>query len=162
MKYIVGLFSFVFSFTYSFAQPADSVLLKQRSTTDSLKIVLANSGNDTERADLCRKIGWQFVWTIPDSALKYASLGQDISDRANLPEIKIDLLNVTAQALASKGNFSQALAKTFVGLDLSEKLRNDSLIVWAYASIGAIYFLCRGLSECTFVFFEAPKISGIL
>ena len=157
MKYIVGLFFTVFFCSFSFAQPAESLLLKQRSIEDSLKIILANSTNDTAKADLCSRIGWQYAWTIPDSALKYTSLGMEIADRTNIPEIKIDLLGASAQALSSKGNFSQALAKNFVGLGLSEKLRNNDLMAWSYASIGAIYFYAEDYSNALLYFLKPQK-----
>jgi signal transduction histidine kinase len=120
------------------AQPTVSHF--ENSQADSLKKILSSVTSDKDRLELLRQISWSYAWSLPDSALKYSQEGLKLAEQMDLPESKVNLLTVLAQAYSGKGNLSQALKTNFIALDLAEKLRNEELAAWSYASIGSIYF----------------------
>jgi two-component system, NtrC family, sensor kinase len=107
---------------------------------DSLQNAIVNASNDDLRLALLRQASWGYAWSLPDSSLKYSSLGLDLAEKMNKLEEQADLLTSRAQALSGKGYFSQALKATFTASELAEKIKDPDLISWSFANIGSIYF----------------------
>ncbi len=148
MKYFaIIFFAFVPSVLLN-AQPIEAHQVKED---------LLNLREDTTKLKALTDLSWFYAWSFPDTTLKYSAEGLKIAKKINSQESQVDLLTAMAQALAGKGNFLLALQNNYSALALSEKINNEDLVTWSYASIGSIYFYAEDYQNALLYFSKTKK-----
>ena len=128
----------VFSFTaYTQINLSDSLKI------ESLKKVLQTQKEDTNKVKTYAGLLWEYQWNAPDSALAYSFAALELARKLNFVNGEIQILHSTGEALASRGNFSQALAMQLKTLELAKKTDNPNEILSTYIWIANVYFYSK-------------------
>ncbi|HEY1870223.1 MAG TPA: ATP-binding protein [Chitinophagaceae bacterium] len=114
-------------------------LSAQDENPDSLKDLLANSKNDTERISRLDDLFWNYLWSFPDSSLTY--LQQEVSLASQLESDTLSSLAFLAQGwyYLITGSYLQALHADQEELRLAEKSGNFLWIAKAYDALATFY-----------------------
>ncbi len=111
----------------------------QSSVADSL-LTLVKSSADNKKADVYDRLAWHYVWSWPDSTIKYAQMGIPYSKKFEQHKLTLSLLHVQSAALAEKGNFPIGLEKAYEALSLATAIDDQDAITNCYSMIGSTYF----------------------
>lgn len=131
-----------------------SNLSGQQLNADSMKNLLNNAMNDSDRIKLLVSIAEPNQWNIPDTAIKYAMqawrLALKSKDAARLAQ---DPSSVLSEALSAKGNYSKALEIALHALQLADKGSG-----WGnYFQIGNVYFYSENYAKALEYYLKVLK-----
>ena len=143
-----GLLPLLFLF-FSFTRIA-----AQQNYADSIKQELAAAKEDTNKVWLLITLGSVYVWSYPDSGILYTQEALKLAQKLNFVNGEISAYGTAVQAFSGKGNYPKALEAGLKALDLSEKSRDSTNIVWAYANIGAVYYYSNDYERALYYFNE--------
>jgi two-component system, NtrC family, sensor kinase len=132
MKTLKLTLLFVFLWFMSYNQNSNKI--------DSLKNLIPKLKQDSLKVNVLVEISNFYIWSEPDSTIKYADEGLQLVEKSKLFESQIRLLLAKGEALAGKGNYPEALEIQFRALKISDKMDNDFHRMEALFFIGAVYF----------------------
>ena len=111
----------------------------QSSVADSL-LTLVKSSPDNQKGRIYDRLAWHYVWSWPDSTIKYAQMGIPYSKQFEQYGLTLTLLHAHSTALAEKGNFPMGLEKAYEALSLATSMDDQNAITNSYSMIGSAYF----------------------
>ena len=121
--------------------------LAQSAKADSLRNILATTGEDTTRVMLYYFIGEEFLPEQPDSAYECALNGMMLSRKLKYRRGEMIGLGAAGNMLVLIGNFPGALAAQFQALTIAEELRNVNAIAEIYGNISRVYFFQKDYQQ---------------
>ncbi|HYK47771.1 MAG TPA: tetratricopeptide repeat protein [Parafilimonas sp.] len=130
MKKIFTIGVFLFLCNHAKAQSAG---------TDSLKILLATTTEDTSRVLLLEDLSFSYQYSYPDTALHYAMQGLQLARRIGYPKGEGYCLNALGNVYLDIGNYPRALELYLDALKIREKLKGQREIAVTYSNIGTVY-----------------------
>jgi len=105
------------------------------SLIDSLKLLIAQTQNDSIKAESLNKIAEIYINSSPDSTIFYAEKALILAEKIKNVSIQMGAMGFTGEALIYKGNFPKALELGFKAIDIG---KNISIRVGG--SIGPTYY----------------------
>jgi len=144
LKALLSLLFLFFSFIRISAQ--------QESYADSIRQKLASAKEDTNKVWLLINLGGVYQWSYPDSGILYAQAALDLAQKLNFSAGEINAYGTAVEAFSGKGNYPKALEASLKQLELSEKSGDSVSIVWAYASIGSVYYYSNDYERALYYF----------
>jgi tetratricopeptide (TPR) repeat protein len=124
---------------------------------DSLKAVLSQSKEDTNKVNTYSSLGWVYQWSYPDTAISYVMEGIKLARKLNFKRGEIKNLSLLREALAVKGNYSKALEIAFENLELAKSTNNPRSIGLTLTGIGIVYFYSGDYSSALKYFLNATR-----
>lgn len=106
---------------------------------DSLKRLL-ETASEPVKIQIYHQLCQAYVWSWPDSAIEYATRGLELSAELEILSAELDFLSYLTAAYSEIGNFSIALERAFVALELAKKQDNPFIIASCISDIGSVYF----------------------
>ncbi|MDZ7650168.1 MAG: hypothetical protein U5K54_25250 [Cytophagales bacterium] len=116
------------------------LLNAQSSKVDSLKHLLATATNDSAKVEISIQISWEYVWSWPDSTIRYANKALELARHSDQKPQQADLLDLLGFAYVEMGNFSIGLEKAFEALAIAKEVDDPGRTLSYEASIGSAYF----------------------
>lgn len=113
--------------------------MAQKNRRDSLKSLLVNERQDTNRVNNLVELGMSFRNNNPDSSILLTSEALSLSKRIGYSKGEASALHVMGHAYRILGNRPNALDAYLKGLKLNEKINNIPGIVNGNLAIGIIY-----------------------
>jgi two-component system, NtrC family, sensor kinase len=147
------LLIFLFSFLLS------PVIAQQN--TDSLKQELQMAGEDTTKLHLMVSLAVFYMWTEPDSSIKYGLLGLPLAKKLLRESTELNLYGILGESLSGKGNFSLALEYQMKGLKLAEKTGTKGEMAWAWAGMGNVYFYAHDYENALSYYLRTKNFQDI-
>ncbi len=111
----------------------------QDSDIDSLRQALAHYKKDTNTVNTLLKIAYAYSYYHPDSAYYYGNQGMMLAKDLHFMKGEADGMIMMGDALIKMGNFPAALGLLLRGLKLSEQIRDQYDIEFAYDDLGLLY-----------------------
>jgi signal transduction histidine kinase len=115
MKYLLNLI-FIVSFY--------SQVNAQYSKTDSLKLLLENTPNDTNRVKLLLRIGNQYYFFKPDTSIYYTKIALELSRNLHYVKGIINSLTLVGEASRLLGDYPASLKMQQEALELNKKTKD--------------------------------------
>ncbi len=137
-------------------------LSAQQAYVDSLKNMLAESVDDTNKVHLLNKLAWTLRRTNFEKALGYANESLDLSGRLNFHRGKATAYNYLGIIYQKKGEYSISLDYLFQSLALEDSLNNRRGVANVYNNIGLIYDYQRNYQKALEYYFKALDIRKAL
>ncbi|OQX75562.1 MAG: hypothetical protein B6D64_11435, partial [Bacteroidetes bacterium 4484_276] len=148
MKYFYILLLLVFG----------QALMAQSSKLDSLKNVVLELVNDTDKIDIYYKINRQYYNIDVDSALKYAKKGLELSCKLDLPEKMVQGYYITGSGYYSIGDLKKMDSMAGLCLKAALRTRDQSNIMKSYYNL-AINASRQDKSEALDYYLKSFKIA---
>lgn len=116
-------------------------LFAAQNPIDSLKAVVKNAAEDTNKVNALNNLGWEIVLTTGDYVMTKQCTEQAIalSNTLDYKKGKADALNLLGAANMFQGNYSEALKNYQAALEIKELMDDKSGIAAAYSNIGLVY-----------------------
>lgn len=108
---------------------------------DSLKAVVKNAAEDTNKVNALNNLGWEIVLTTGDYVMTKQCTEQAIalSDKLDYKKGKADALNLLGAANMFQGNYTEALKNYEAALEIKEEMNDIAGMAAAYSNIGLVY-----------------------
>jgi serine phosphatase RsbU (regulator of sigma subunit) len=123
-------------------------IAQDQTAIDSLKLVIAESKEDTTRMNAIYEIGDQYQYLLPDSALSYFTKALEIADNTNSIKTKAVCLRQIGIVYETKGLYDKALETYFKALDAYEEMDNKQGIASCYNDIAIIHYVQQSYEVC--------------
>jgi two-component system NtrC family sensor kinase len=140
----------------------------QYKEADSLKRELRVAKQDSARATLLMSLCISYVYTYPDSAVKYGEqtlrLDQKDSLKIKENELKtreVNILNAMGEAVGVKGDYARNLAIQLKALKVAESIHDGHLIHRSLFFIGISYIHAHNYQTALNYFYKV-KAAGLL
>jgi two-component system, NtrC family, sensor kinase len=104
-------------------------VVSQQTNLDSLKNVLAETGNDTLEMILHGKLATGYAEINPDSSFRYANEMLKIAERLDLPLEKVNALGCLGYSLINVGNFPRSLQILLSAAAIAEDPESEKKIL---------------------------------
>jgi two-component system, NarL family, sensor kinase len=124
---------------FCFWSAVTQTLMAQEVNSDSLRLKLKTLKEDTEKVLLLIKIGQQYEFNDPDSALQFYKEAGALSEKINYPYGEIKYLNNYTNILNQQGNFDQSLELSTKAMELGQKNKLWRSYYGSIFNIGNIY-----------------------
>ncbi|MES1217712.1 MAG: ATP-binding protein [Bacteroidota bacterium] len=115
-------------------------LKAQTNTGDSLKQLLENETQDTNRVMLLHQLARWYNFSKPDTTLLLDRQGVELARKINFKKGETACLRGIGNVFTTKGNYPVALATDLQALKISEEIHDESEIAKFITSISNIYF----------------------
>jgi len=106
---------------------------------DNLKNLVSVAKNDSLKLDALNKLSFYFVWSNPDSALKYIQIALLKARQLNFPDLEVRALMNSSMYSTIVGDYSQALNYSYSAYRIAEKLENKRALSRVYISLALAY-----------------------
>lgn len=120
---------------------AGTQLHAQNSKADSLKALLANDRNDTNRVKHMYQLAAQVNQNNPDSALELSQQAYYLAENLGYDDGESRSLGMMANTLTKIGNYTKALELNIQRLQIEEKRHNPKNYASVLMNIGVVYDL---------------------
>ena len=107
--------------------------------SDSMELLLANSGDDTTKANLLGLLSFNYAFHLPDKSIAYGLRGLELSRQLGYKKGIADCSQSMGWGLWGVGNYSQALSVALNVLRLYEELQNKERVAYTYYFLANIY-----------------------
>jgi two-component system NtrC family sensor kinase len=114
-------------------------LYAQSSEVDSLKKVLAAEKDDKKRVSILESLSYAYLSAHPDTALKYAMAGLQLSQQNKYPRGEMICTNAIGNVYFNIGEYPKALELYLQYLEMKEKAKDGSSIAIAYFNLANVY-----------------------
>ena len=109
---------------------------------DSLfKVINSPTANDTSKYNAYYELGWEYIYSNPDSTYLFAKkafvISNKLRDKRNQPKI----LNLLGALFQVKADYIQAIDYYQKSLKIGEELNNSDVMLTAYGNIGSLYII---------------------
>ena len=107
---------------------------------DSLwKVIRNQNTNDTSKINAYYELGWEYIYTNPDSSLLLGKKAIELTKDKKLKRFQSKILNLMGASLQIKGDYLQAVEYYQKNLALGEELGDENTMLIAYGNIGSLY-----------------------
>ncbi len=118
-------------------------LKAQTKAIDSLKKSFQNASNDSLRVDLLEKIGYEYLYFKPDSALYYIDKSYDLSQEINYKLGTAKAYNRKGTYYVVHSKYTQAIEEFQKAIQLYRDLNNELGLSESYGNLGVLDFYLR-------------------
>jgi signal transduction histidine kinase len=130
MKYLIYLILIV-SFYFK--------VTAQNAQTDSLKRLLENAPNDTNRVKLLLRLGNQYYFFKPDTSIHYTKLALELSRNLHYTKGTASSLSLAGEAARLLGDYPTSLKMQQEALELNKRTKNTFGEATSLCFIGVTY-----------------------
>jgi signal transduction histidine kinase len=155
IRKITLLLSFFFLFTVIQIQSQST----NYKTIDSLKLVVKNTKNNSEKAILLIKLSSYSGYIDSDEAINYANRAILYAQKENNPMIIADAYSSMGIAYEVKSDFVSSLNNFYKALAIYETSSDTKKIIRVYNNIGLIYIDLKNYKQGLFFYNKALKLS---
>ena len=130
-------------------------------SADSVKILekkLLTAEKDTNRVELLRMIGSQYLLSDPERARKLFDEGLDLARQLNYKKGEADCLRWTGNLLKRAGQYPEAMDYLLKGLKISEEIHYRAGLSASYGHIGDLYIEQGDYAKARPYLFRAREI----
>lgn len=124
------------------------VLAQDQTIVDSLQTVLSETSEDSLRADILIKLGDQYRYNLPDSALNYYQEALEISKQLGSLTLQAHSHRVIGMVKENLGMYDQALEEYFAAIDIYEEAESKPGIASCYNDIAIIHYYQESFELC--------------
>jgi tetratricopeptide (TPR) repeat protein len=132
IKYVLPLFTLL----NLFQLPS----LAQNKTVDSLLAQLKKDKEDTSKVKHLNALGWQMMYSNPDSSIVLSSMALSLAEKLGWKEARAISMGQIGVYYYLKSSYPKALGYFLKALKLKEELGNKNEISKTLANIGNVYF----------------------
>jgi len=111
----------------------------QSRLADSLKLLLQNEKQDTNRVLLLAKIGTSYIFEKPETGVTYVEEGLELSRIIEYKRGEAISLNALGNLNRMIGNYNSGIKYHLQALQISETLKDQGGVVASYFGIAGVY-----------------------
>ncbi len=134
----------------------------QDSVADSLRQLLTGTKDDTSRVLILAKLSSAYIYSEPDSAMKFAHEGLRLAQKIKYFMGEAWCLNAIGATLMVTGNYPKALETYHEALKLRELINDSAGIAASMTNIGIIYAQQGDYRQALQYLFKAKEIDEAL
>jgi tetratricopeptide (TPR) repeat protein len=127
---------------------------------DSLRLLISNAKEDSNKVFLLRDIGFAYYNIYIDSCYFFAIKGADLARKLHDEKNESICLSLMGTSLAAIGNVPKALEVSLKCLKLAEHTGNPTAIYEACSTLGAVYYYNKDFQRSNNYFFRCLMISS--
>ena len=151
------LFSFVILILAS--QNVVSQSLSYKEYIDSLKLVLHHTTEISVKVEASNEIAVRYLYSIPDSTIKYAELAILLSEKTDELTSKLWTLGILGEAYIYKGNLPKTLELGLMAIELNGDTPFEvSFLGPTYYNLSELYFQIEDYDKSLFYAKEMVRI----
>lgn len=121
---------------------------QDQAIVDSLQRELSTSREDSTKAAILIKLGDQFRYNLPDSALVYFREALEISEQLADLGLQAQCRRFIGMVIENQGMYDQALEEYFAALNMFEEAGNKWGIASCYNDIAIIHYIQGSTEQC--------------
>ena len=112
----------------------------QNKTTDSLRQLLANSKDDTNKVKLLNVIARTYLFSKPDTTMFFAEQGRKLAHQIDFKKGELTCLRLTGNVFTRTGNYPKALEIYLQALKIAEESNDEEGISISLSNLADVYF----------------------
>jgi signal transduction histidine kinase len=127
-----------------------------------LKVLLKDlsaAKEDTNKVLLLLRIGRQYEFNTPDSAIKYYEAARDLSKKIGYKTGIFKYISNYTAILNSQNKYEESLQLNLQSIDLAKEINNPKLLTAAYCNTGGSYYGLRLYDKCIDYFLKATTLA---
>jgi len=112
----------------------------QQSQTDSLKMIVRQTDNDSIKASSLYNLSKLYYTFDQDSAILYGTEAKEISEKLGFKKMEANSLNIIGVSYLIKAEYETALSTHFEALDIREAIQDTVGMIESTMNLGNIYY----------------------
>lgn len=112
----------------------------QQSKTDSLKMIVQQTSNDSVKASGLYNLSKLYYTYDQDTAIQYATEAKKISKKLGLQKMEANSLNIIGVSYLIKSDYENALSTHFEALGIREAIQDTVGMIESTMNLGNIYY----------------------
>lgn len=129
----------------------------QSNEIDSLKKALGAEEDDKQRISILESLSYAYLSAHPDTALKYAMAGLQLSRKIKYPRGEMICTNAIGNVYFNIGEYPKALELYLQYLEMKEKAKDGSSIAIAYFNLANVYTETNDYRHALMYLYKAKK-----
>jgi signal transduction histidine kinase len=134
----------------------------QQSQTDSLKMVIQQTSNDSIKASGLYNLSKLYYPYDQDTAILYAKEAKEISKKLNFQKMEANSLNVMGVSYLIKSDYEQALSAHFDALLIRETIQDTVGMIESTMNLGNIYYRLQNSAKAIVQYNKSLELAQLI
>ncbi|TAE00051.1 MAG: hypothetical protein EAZ97_06915 [Bacteroidetes bacterium] len=133
-------------------------LFAQTDFRDQLRIRLEQEKIDSNKVNIMNELAFNYIFSIPDSAIRYADLGLRLAEKIKFKHGIADALNNIGILHRAEGSYKSAIEYHLKALAINEAINDKLGVANNYINIGLVYYAQENAAKAIEYYYKCLKI----
>ncbi|WP_339753589.1 tetratricopeptide repeat-containing sensor histidine kinase [Algoriphagus aquimarinus] len=134
----------------------------QQSQTDSLKMIVQQTSNDSVKASGLYNLSKLYYTYDQDTAIQYASEAKKISKKLGLQKMEANSLNIIGVSYLIKSDYENALITHFEALGIREAIQDTVGMIESTMNLGNIYYRLQNSAKAIVQYNKSLELAQLI